>query len=114
MDLAEIHGMNTLDARHRLMELTNQAFSIVERLASGGAVTSQDRSAMREILQEAREVAYDAGHPGDAAWRSLLHASVYVTAPPGEVTDEFWSEVLENLSFGRETLALVTEAAAEK
>jgi hypothetical protein len=55
---------------------------------------------MREILREAREVTYDAGYVGDAAWRALLRTNVYVTAPPSAADTVFWSDTLDDLREG--------------
>lgn len=105
--------MNTIDARQRLVELSERTITIVEKLASGQAISSQDASDMRDILGDARAAAYDAGYPGDAAWRALLRTSVYIAAPPIDVEMEFWSEMLEDLEEGIRGLVSITETAAE-
>lgn len=106
-------GMTTVEARRRLAELTSQAFTIVEALAQGDPVTSSNSIEMREILREAREVAYDAGYIGDPAWRALLKTNVYVTAPPTTTDRAFWEDTLTDLQEARESLtgAAETEAA---
>lgn len=94
--------MNTIEARRRLGELTTRTIEIVEYLAQGDPVSAANSIEIRDILREAREIAYDAGYPGDAAWRSLLRTNVYITAPPSPVDSNFWSETLDDL---REALA---------
>jgi hypothetical protein len=89
--------MNTLEARGRLAELTASAIEIVGRLAAGSPVTAANGIEMREILREARDIAYDAGYIGDAAWRALLKTNVYVTTPPTTVDMEFWGDILLDL-----------------
>lgn len=103
--------MNTLEARRRLAELTAQAIGIVECLANGDPVTAANSIEMREILREAREVAYDAGYSGDTAWRALLKSNVYVTAPPSTVERDFWDDTIADLRDGLRSLTGVTETA---
>lgn len=103
--------MNTVESRLRLRELTLRAIEIVRRLAIDGTVTAAETIEMREILRQAREVAYDAGYPGDAAWRALLRSNVYVTAPPADVTADFWTETLVELRAGVASLTGMTETA---
>lgn len=103
--------MNTMEARRRLGELTRQAVGVVQCLAQGDPVTSSTSIVMRDILREAREVTYDAGYPGDAAWRALLRTNVYITAPPTTVSNEFWSELLEDLRVAMESLTGIEETA---
>lgn len=105
--------MNTIEARRRLAELTSETISIVMRLAAGGSISAADGVRMREVLAEARMIAYDAGYPGDAAWRALLRTSVYVSAPPTDVDREFWVDMLENLREGLAQLSHVTETGVE-
>lgn len=104
---------NTFDARQRLIDLSTQAIEIIEGLASGNAITGQDRAKMREILREAREVVYDAGYPGEQAWRAILHASVHVTTPTEDVDHSRWTDALEELREGLEPLALTGTTSAE-
>lgn len=92
--------MNTIEARLRLAELTNRSIGIVEGLARGDRVSSANSIEIRDILREAREIAYDAGYPGDAAWRAILKTNVYITAPPTPVDATFWLETLEDLREG--------------
>jgi hypothetical protein len=106
--------MNTLEARARLLELSQHALEIVERLAAGSTVTAADRGRMREILRDAREVVYDAGYPGEFAWRAILRASVHTNAPPGETTQEFWQEIAQELRDGMEPLGLVSNGSFER
>lgn len=101
--------MNTLEARRRLAELADRAIRIVELLAMGDPVTAANSIEMREILREAREVAYDAGFVGDAAWRALLKTNVYITTPPATVEIEFWQETLEELQSALSALSAATE-----
>lgn len=89
--------MNTIEARRRLGELTTRAIEIVEYLAQGDPVSASNSIEIREILREAREIAYDAGYPGDAAWRAMLRTNVYITTPPTAVDNSFWSETLDDL-----------------
>jgi hypothetical protein len=103
--------MNTLEARQRLAELTTQAIQIVEALALGAPVSSANSIEIREILREAREIAYDAGYPGDPAWRALLRTNVYITTPPADVDQDFWSDSLFDLQAGLESLNGVTQTA---
>ncbi len=105
--------MNTSDARHRLLDLTLQARDIVQKLAEGQRATGEDRATMRELIREAREAAYDAGFPGDAAWRALLRAGMTVTNPQEEPDQETWTEILEGLAEGQDRLSLVTGMAVE-
>lgn len=102
--------MNTLEARRRLAELVRLAIAIVECLVAGDPVSASNSIEMRDILRDAREVTYDAGYPGDAAWRALLHTNVYITAPPTTVAQDFWKEALEELREGLQSLTAVTEA----
>jgi len=105
--------MNTLEARRRLSELTARAIAIVELLAGGDPVTAANSIEMRDILREAREVAYDAGYVGDAAWRALLKTNVYVTAPPTTVEQEFWEDTLIDLREGLASLSPMSDAEPE-
>ncbi len=104
---------NTFDARQRLVDLSTHAIEIVEGLASGQPVTGHDRAAMREILREAREVVYDAGYPGEQAWRAILHVSVHVTTPSDDVDHSTWIDALQELREGLEPLSLTTTSTAE-
>jgi|SRR5579872_6844290 len=101
--------MNTIEARRRLAELTERAIAIVEYLSTGDPVTASNSIEMREILREAREVAYDAGYVGDSAWRALLKTNVYVTTPPTTVDAGFWEDTLSDLRAGLATLTGITE-----
>ena len=105
-------AMNTIEARRRLAELTSRAITIVEALAQGDPVTSSNSIEMREILREAREVAYDAGYIGDPAWRALLKTNVYVTAPPTTADRTFWEDTLIDLNDARVGLAGAEAEAA--
>jgi hypothetical protein len=104
---------NTFDARQRLVDLTTQAIEILEGLALGNVITGQDRAAMRQILHEAREVVYDAGYPGEQAWRAILHASVHVTTPNEDINLSTWADALEELRESLEPLGLTSGSAAE-
>jgi hypothetical protein len=104
---------NTFDARQRLIDLSTQAIEIVEGLASGKPITGQDRARMREILREAREVVYDAGYPGEQAWRAILRASVHVTTPSEDVDHSTWIDALDELRDGLEPLSLTGATSAE-
>ncbi|SRR5579884_282068 len=104
--------MNTTESRRRLAELTRQALRIVERLRPGEPATAADSVEMRDILREAREVAYDAGYPGDAAWRALLRTSVYINGTT-VADEETWADAREALTDGLQALIAITETAAE-
>lgn len=101
--------MNTLEARERLLDLSWQALAIVDSLAAGNVAGGEERVRMREVLRAAREVVYDAGYPGEEAWRAILHVSVYVNAPPEEATIDLWEEAAQGLRAAAEPLELVTD-----
>ena len=105
--------MNTLEARRRLAELTARAIDIVRYLADGDPVTAANSIEMREILREARDVAYDAGFIGDPAWRALLKTNVYVTTPPNSVDLQFWADILADLQEAWSTLTGLNDSEVE-
>jgi hypothetical protein len=102
--------MNTIESRRRLAELSARAIEILEPLAAGAALSSASSLTMREILNEARESVYDAGYPGDAAGRAILHASVYITTPQDDIDAEFWQEAILDLRIGIDGLGVVETA----
>jgi hypothetical protein len=103
--------MNTIEARRRLGELTARAIEIVQYLADGDPVSASNSIEIRDILREAREVAYDAGYPGDAAWRALLRTNVYITAPPTTVDGQFWADTIQDLREALQNLLGIEETA---
>jgi hypothetical protein len=96
--------MNTYEARTRMSEIGHRAISIVERLSGGVVATYDDRTSLRSMAVESRELLAEAGFPGEAVWRGLTRASIGVDTALSEADTFFWVDVLEDLTGGTSTL----------
>ena len=96
--------MNTYEARSKMSELGHRAIAIVERLSDGKTATFEDRSGLREMAVETRELLVEAGFPGESVWRSLTRASIGVDTSLSASDSHFWQDLLDELSAGTATL----------
>jgi hypothetical protein len=87
-----------------MSEIGHLAITIVERLSTGAVATYDDRTGLRSMAVESRELLAEAGFPGEAVWRGLTRASIGVDTSLSEADVLFWVDVLEDLTAGTSTL----------
>jgi hypothetical protein len=96
--------MNTYEARSKMSDLGHRAIAIVERLSDGSSASYEDRSSLREMAVESRELLVEAGFPGESVWRAVTRASLGVDTSLSASDGHFWNDLLLDLSVGTSTL----------
>jgi hypothetical protein len=96
--------MNTYEARSKMSDLGHRAIAIVERLSDGSLASYEDRSSLREMAVESRELLVEAGFPGESVWRAVTRASIGVDTSLSASDNHFWNDLLMELSGGTSTL----------
>jgi hypothetical protein len=107
--------MDTFEARMQMRDLGREVLVVVERVLPDGEVRSTDIQTLRRVTTESRALLSDAGYPAEGVWRAIQRASIGMETHLGESDRLFWSDILEQLRIGVETLeSLVTPGEARE